>query len=111
MVSCASSMPILDLNLGSSVKVAGMTDNTVVPNHHHDYPGFSGLSGLLAAATMTTGRGGDARLAAELTHLGPDDLVVDVGCGPGAAARHAARVGARVTGVDPATVMLLVARA
>jgi ubiquinone/menaquinone biosynthesis C-methylase UbiE len=88
-----------------------MTDDTLVPNHHHDYPGFSGLSGLLAAATMTTGRGGDSRLVAELTHLRPDDLVVDVGCGPGAAARHAARLGARVTGVDPARVMLRVARA
>jgi ubiquinone/menaquinone biosynthesis C-methylase UbiE len=88
-----------------------MTDDTLVPNHHRDYPGFSGLLGLLAAATMTTGRSGDARLAAELARLGPDDLVVDLGCGPGAAARHAARLGARVTGVDPATVMLRVARA
>jgi ubiquinone/menaquinone biosynthesis C-methylase UbiE len=88
-----------------------MTDPTLVPNHHRDYPGFSGLSGLLAAATMITGRGGDARFAAELAQLGPDDLVVDVGCGPGTAARYAARRGARVIGVDPAAVMLRVARA
>jgi ubiquinone/menaquinone biosynthesis C-methylase UbiE len=88
-----------------------MTDHRLVPNHHHDYPGFAGLGGLLAAATMTVGRGDDARLVAELAHLGPDDVVVDIGCGPGAAARHAARTGARVTGVDPASVMLRVARA
>jgi SAM-dependent methyltransferase len=99
------------LKLGSSVNVVGMTDDTLVPNHHRDFAGFSGLSGLLAAATMTIGRGGDARLVAELAHLGPDDLVVDVGCGPGTAARHAARLGARVTGIDPAPVMLRVARA
>jgi ubiquinone/menaquinone biosynthesis C-methylase UbiE len=88
-----------------------MTNDTVIPNHHRDYPRFSGLTGLLAAASMTVGRGGDAQLAAELGRVGPDDIVVDVGCGPGAAARHAARRGARVTGVDPAAVMLRVARA
>jgi ubiquinone/menaquinone biosynthesis C-methylase UbiE len=88
-----------------------MTDHTLVPNHHHDYPGFAGLNGLVAAASMTIGRGDDARFAAELAQLRPDDVVVDVGCGPGAAARHAARSGARVTGIDPAPVMLRVARA
>jgi ubiquinone/menaquinone biosynthesis C-methylase UbiE len=84
---------------------------TQTPNHHGHHPGFAGPTGLLAALSMTVGRGGDARLAAELTRLGPDDAVVDVGCGPGTAVRHAARVGARVTGVDPAPVMLRVARA
>ena len=39
------------------------------------------------------------------------DHVVDIGCGPGSAARAAARRGARVTGIDPASVMLRVARA
>lgn len=39
------------------------------------------------------------------------DSLVDVGCGPGTAARYAARRGARVIGVDPADVMLRVARA
>jgi len=88
-----------------------MTDNTLVPNHHRNFPGFSGLSGLLAAVSMTVGRGSDARFAAALAQLRPDDVVVDVGCGPGTAARHAARAGAHVTGVDPAPVMLRVARA
>ena len=33
-----------------------------------------------------------------------------MGCGPGTAVRHAARLGATVTGVDPAPVMLRLAR-
>ncbi len=36
--------------------------------------------------------------------------MVDLGCGPGAAARYAASLGASVTGVDPAAVMLRTAR-
>jgi ubiquinone/menaquinone biosynthesis C-methylase UbiE len=88
-----------------------MTTDVAVPNHHHDHPAFAGMTGLLAAATMTVGRDGDARLAAELAQLAPGDLVVDIGCGPGVAARHAARHRAAVTGVDPAPVMLRVARA
>jgi ubiquinone/menaquinone biosynthesis C-methylase UbiE len=83
--------------------------DTRAPNHHKDYPGFTGAFGLLAALTMTVRRGGDARLAVELTGAGPGDTVVDVGCGPGAAARHAARTGATVVGVDPAPVMRRVA--
>jgi ubiquinone/menaquinone biosynthesis C-methylase UbiE len=80
------------------------------PNHHGSHPGFSGLGGLVAGLTMIVGRGGDARLAAQLTGLGAGDRVVDVGCGPGTAARSAARQGATVTAVDPATVMLALAR-
>jgi ubiquinone/menaquinone biosynthesis C-methylase UbiE len=81
-----------------------------VPNHHHDHPAFAGLSGLLAGLSMMPGRKEHARLAVELAELRPDDRVVDVGCGPGSIARHAARLGATVTGVDPATVMLGLAR-
>ncbi|HET6952589.1 MAG TPA: class I SAM-dependent methyltransferase [Acidimicrobiales bacterium] len=87
-----------------------MALDNAVPNHHRDHPGFAGVIGLLAALSMTVGRGGDARLAAALTAVGPDDTVVDVGCGPGVAARHAARAGASVIGVDPAPVMLRFAR-
>jgi ubiquinone/menaquinone biosynthesis C-methylase UbiE len=82
---------------------------TWVPNHHAHYPAFAGLSGLLAALSMI-GREGDARLVEQLSGLRPDDTVLDIGCGPGTAVRHAARLGATVTGVDPATVMLRVAR-
>jgi 2-polyprenyl-3-methyl-5-hydroxy-6-metoxy-1,4-benzoquinol methylase len=86
------------------------TEHTRVPNHHAHYPGFAGLTGFLAAASMVLGRGGDARLAERLSGLGPGDTVVDVGCGPGAAVRRAARLGASTVGVDPASVMLRLAR-
>jgi ubiquinone/menaquinone biosynthesis C-methylase UbiE len=59
---------------------------------------------------MIVGRGPVARLAAELTAVSNEDRVVDVGCGPGTAARVAARRGAAVTGVEPAPVMLELAR-
>jgi ubiquinone/menaquinone biosynthesis C-methylase UbiE len=86
------------------------TQQQSVPNHHANYPGFEGITGLLAAATMAVGREGDARLAEQLSRLHPGDTVVDVGCGPGTAVRRAARLGASVIGVDPAPVMLRVAR-
>jgi ubiquinone/menaquinone biosynthesis C-methylase UbiE len=81
-----------------------------VPNHHAHYPGFAGLSGLAAAASMLFGRQPLARLAADEVGLQPGDRLVDVGSGPGAAAREAASRGATVTGVDPARVMRRVAR-
>lgn len=59
---------------------------------------------------LLTGRG-NARLAADLARVSPTDHVVDIGCGPGTAARVAARRGARVTGVDPSPPMLRLARA
>ncbi len=80
------------------------------PNHHADHPGFSGITGVVAGLSMLIGRGGVARLVAELADVGGLDHVVDVGCGPGAAAREAARRGARVSAVDPAPVMLAIAR-
>jgi SAM-dependent methyltransferase len=83
---------------------------TIVPNHHARYPGFAGLGGLVAALSMLVGRGGDADLAVELTGLHRGDRLVDVGCGPGVAARRAAGAGATVTGVEPASVMRTVAR-
>jgi len=80
------------------------------PNHHAHYPGFAGVGGLLAALTFTVGRAADADLAIRLTGAGPGDHVVDVGCGPGVAVRRAAASAASVVGVDPAPVMLRVAR-
>jgi SAM-dependent methyltransferase len=87
-----------------------MTASELAPNHHAHHGGFAGVSGFLAACTMLRGRDGDARTAWRLSGAGPGDLVVDVGCGPGVAARHAARAGATVIGVDPAPVMRRVAR-
>jgi ubiquinone/menaquinone biosynthesis C-methylase UbiE len=80
------------------------------PNHHAHYPGFAGVGGLLAALSFTVGRGADADLALRLTGIGPGDDVVDVGCGPGVAVRRGAASGASVVGIDPAPVMLHVAR-
>lgn len=81
-----------------------------VPNHHAHHHGFAGPTGFLLALGMTIGRSEDARLAVERTGTGADDDVVDIGCGPGTAARHAAGVARGVVGVDPARVMLRVAR-
>lgn len=82
------------------------------PNHHAHFPGFAGLRGLLLALTFSFGRTSDADLAIDLTGAGPGDDVVDVGCGPGTAVRRAAARGvSTVVGVDPAPVMLRVARA
>lgn len=79
-------------------------------NHHADHPGFAGVTGVLCAvAFLLVGRA-KARMAADVARISPQDHVVDVGCGPGTAARVAARRGARVTGVDPASAMLRVAR-
>lgn len=64
-----------------------VNDHASVPNHHARYPAFSGVAGLFAALSMLVGRSGDAEVAMELSGAGPGDTVVDIGCGPGAAAR------------------------
>ena len=87
-----------------------MNEPSAPPNHHADYPAFRGVAGLLAALSMAFGRKGDAELVVRLSGMGSGDSVVDVGCGPGVAVRYAARLGATVTGVDPAPVMLRTAR-
>jgi ubiquinone/menaquinone biosynthesis C-methylase UbiE len=56
------------------------------------------------------GRDHAAQLAIELSGLGSGDRLVDVGCGPGVAVRRATKLGAEAIGVDPAPVMLRVAR-
>src|SRR5690606_26759772 len=88
----------------------GAVPDRVVPNHHAHHPGFSGVIGLLGALSMAVGRDAAAQLAARRAGVGPGDRLVDVGCGPGRAARLAARRGATVIAVDPATVMLRTAR-
>src|SRR5260370_35746532 len=82
------------------------TEQLPVPNHHAGYPGFAGPTGFLAAASMVAGGKGDARLAERVSELAAGDVVADIGCGPGTAARRAARLGASAIGVDPAPVML-----
>jgi ubiquinone/menaquinone biosynthesis C-methylase UbiE len=65
---------------------------------------------VLTALSMAAGRGSVARGVASLAAVGPGDGVLDVGCGPGTAAREAGRRGATVIGVDPSPVMLRLAR-
>ncbi|MEN4400781.1 class I SAM-dependent methyltransferase [Mycolicibacterium senegalense] len=79
-------------------------------NHHADHPGFAGVTGVLCGLVFLLVGRAKARMAADIAQLGPDDHVVDVGCGPGTAARIAARRGARATGVDPSSTMLRIAR-
>jgi ubiquinone/menaquinone biosynthesis C-methylase UbiE len=87
------------------------TPHLPVPNHHASHGGFSGASGLFAAVKFLFGRDDAARLAIDLAELQRGDRLVDIGCGPGVAAHLAHEVGAEVVGVDPANVMLWVARA
>jgi ubiquinone/menaquinone biosynthesis C-methylase UbiE len=76
----------------------------------HSHERFQGVPGLVIGTVMLVGRGAISRLVADLAAVAPGDRVLDVGCGPGAAAREAARRGAAVTGVDPAPVMLRLGR-
>jgi SAM-dependent methyltransferase len=48
--------------------------------------------------------------AIELLNPSPGDSVLEIGCGPGRAVAELARRGARVTGVDPSSVMIAQAR-
>src|SRR5262249_27718056 len=86
------------------------TKELPVPNHHANYPGFAGPAGFLAAASMAVGGKRNAHLAERLSELAASDAVADIGCGPGTAARRAARLGASVIGIDPAPMMLRLAR-
>ena len=80
------------------------------PNHHRTHPGFSGPSGFLAGVSFLFGRDRSAQLAIELSELREGQRLVDIGCGPGIAVEHARARGAEVIGVDPASVMLRIAR-
>ena len=87
-----------------------MTDPSTV-NHHADYPGFAGVTGLVAGLGMLVMGRGYIRMAVDLALVSDADRVVDIGCGPGGAVRAAAKRGATVVGVDPAPMMLRLANA
>jgi cyclopropane fatty-acyl-phospholipid synthase-like methyltransferase len=70
----------------------------------------AGIVEVLTALSMTVGRRNRARTVADTANIAAGDRVLDIGCGPGAAARLAARQGAAVTGVDPSPMMLRLAR-
>jgi ubiquinone/menaquinone biosynthesis C-methylase UbiE len=71
---------------------------------------MSGIIEIMTALSMTVGRGNRGRAVADLAAVTGGDRVLDIGCGPGTAARLAARRGADVIGVDPSPVMLRFAR-
>ncbi|WP_424076759.1 class I SAM-dependent methyltransferase [Mycobacterium sp.] len=79
-------------------------------NHHADHPGVAGPIGVFVALIILVLGRTRSRLVADLASVTNSDHVVDIGCGPGNSVRAAARRGARVTGVDPATLMLRLAR-
>ena len=79
-------------------------------NHHADHPGFSGVTGSLFALIFLIMGRANARVAVDTAAVSTGDTVVDIGCGPGTAARLAADCGASVTGVDPSPAMLRIAR-
>lgn len=88
-----------------------MSESKELPvNHHADHQGFSGVMGVCVGLVLLLMGRASARLAADLTAVSAGDTVVDIGCGPGGAAREAARRGAAVVGVDPAPIMLRLAR-
>jgi ubiquinone/menaquinone biosynthesis C-methylase UbiE len=76
----------------------------------HGHERFQGIPGLVIGTVLLVGRGAVSRLVADLAGVSPGDRLLDVGCGPGGAAREAARRGAVVTGVDPAPLMLAMGR-
>jgi ubiquinone/menaquinone biosynthesis C-methylase UbiE len=87
-----------------------MTPEPSSPNHHADHAGFSGPTGLIAALSMLVRRRRPNELICDLIDLEPSDRLVDIGCGPGSTARVAASRGAEVVGVEPAPLMLSLAR-
>ncbi|KAA8958232.1 class I SAM-dependent methyltransferase [Mycobacterium sp.] len=80
-------------------------------NHHAGQSHFAGPVGLVVGLIMLVAGRARARLVVDLAGVSESDRAVDIGCGPGNAVRAAARRRAQVTGVDPATAMLRLARA
>jgi ubiquinone/menaquinone biosynthesis C-methylase UbiE len=99
----------MDRNATSAEGHIGVEDPHA-PNHHAHFSGLTGWRGVVAALSMSFGRDRDGDLVCELTGVTAEDRVVDVGCGPGTAARAGARRGADVVGVDPGATMRRVAR-
>ena len=61
--------------------------------HAHGSKSHGPLHRAVSTVSMLFCRGGMARTIADLAGLSASDVVVDVGCGPAAAARRARREG------------------
>ncbi len=90
--------------------VSDQPDTTPPLGDHHRHLGGGPVFEVAASLCMVFGRGATAKRVVDLAGVHPGMVVVDVGCGPGAAARSAARRGATVTGVDPSPMMRRLAR-
>jgi ubiquinone/menaquinone biosynthesis C-methylase UbiE len=66
---------------------------------------------VITALSMTIGRAEAARAVADRLAPSAGDELLDIGCGPGAAAREGRRRGATVIAIDPDPLMLWLARA
>jgi ubiquinone/menaquinone biosynthesis C-methylase UbiE len=84
--------------------------DTIATNHHAHQTSFSGPRAYLFALAMARHRRHRAGLAVRVAGVGPGDVLVDIGSGPGGAARAAAKAGATVIGVEPSTEFRRVAR-
>ncbi len=76
---------------------------------HGIHGSLDGPLGTVAGLTMVWGRRTLVDWLVDAAAIRDGNVVVDVGCGPGSAARAAARRGAAVTGIDPSTSMLKLA--
>jgi ubiquinone/menaquinone biosynthesis C-methylase UbiE len=80
------------------------------PGHDHPHP-HGRVFEFVYVLSMLFGRGALARTVAALARLSTSDVVVDVGCGPGAAVRRARRDGAELAvGIDPSPQMVRLGR-
>jgi SAM-dependent methyltransferase len=67
---------------------------------------FNGPLGWLFAKIQPISHGGVYEVVAEMLDLGPEDELLDIGCGPGAFLADKAGHVRRVVGLDPSRVML-----
>src|SRR4051794_40715799 len=75
---------------------------------HFGHP--DGVLGRVAGTIMALENRAVNRLVVEHLALGSEDVVLELGCGPGTGLAEAARRGDRVIGVDPSLVMVKQAR-
>jgi hypothetical protein len=67
--------------------MTGISEQPARAVYQHGQPGAAGQ--ILVALSMTVGRGRAARAVAEVAGPRDEDVVLDIGCGPGTAVREA----------------------